>query len=641
MRKTAKAITAIILMVTITLLSCKKEKPIPPTVKIFDESIAINTTKASVSAEVTDQGSSEVKSRGFLYGLPGERIDTIFCGSGMGVFSADFNNLTPNTSYVYEAFARNDAGFGLSGKVTFTTQDYDLPKVNTLEISNLGATTATISGAVTNDGGASITNRGVCWDSNHTPSLSDHFVVAGEGLGNFTCNLTNLVPNTTYRVRAYATNIKGTAYGEEVIFSTHQMQNYYTISLSSNPNNGGLVVGGGAFQEGQSCTVEATPNDGYNFTNWTENDNVVSNDAQYTFTVNGNRNLVANFNVLTPTIYNINVSANPLDGGTVTGGATYQLGQTCQVTAIANNGFVFTNWTENGNEVSTNANYSFTVNSNRNLVANFIAQSNVPTGAINGLFNVGPRMVYFSKGNLQYQASTNTWRFAEHQYDYIGEANQYASSYYNGWIDLYGWGTSGYNHGAVCYQPWSTNSSSSDYFAYGNPNYHLYDQTGQADWGYNAIYNGGNEENCGWNTLTFEEWEYVFFARVTDSGIRFAKASVNNINGVILLPDDWSSSIYNLSNTNNIEASYSSNTITASQWVSLENAGAVFLPSAGHRSSLFGITGLGGLGYYWSSTYNNLNPYAAITLLFDDSRLWLNAQYRNESNSVRLVRNAQ
>ena len=151
-----------------------------------------------------------------------------------------------------------------------------------------------------------------------------------------------------------------------------QPQNY-TISVSANPNNGGTVTGGGTYQQGQSCTVNATANTGYTFTNWTENGNVVSTHASYTFTVTGNRTLVANFTVIPS--YTISVSANPTNGGTVTGGGTYQQGQSCTVNATANTGYTFTNWTENGNVVSTNTNYTFTVNSNRTLVANFTAQS--------------------------------------------------------------------------------------------------------------------------------------------------------------------------------------------------------------------------------------------------------------------------
>ena len=149
-----------------------------------------------------------------------------------------------------------------------------------------------------------------------------------------------------------------------------QPQNY-TISVSANPTNGGTVTGGGTYQQGQSCTVSATANSGFTFTNWTENGNVVSTNANYTFTVTGNRTLVANFTVQN---YTISVSANPTNGGTVSGGGTYQQGQSCTVHATANTGYTFTNWTENGNVVSTNANYTFTVTGNRTLVANFIQQ---------------------------------------------------------------------------------------------------------------------------------------------------------------------------------------------------------------------------------------------------------------------------
>lgn len=145
----------------------------------------------------------------------------------------------------------------------------------------------------------------------------------------------------------------------------------YTITVSANPNEGGTVTGGGTFDEGTSCTVNATANNNYTFESWTENGTVVSTNATYTFTVNGNRNLVANFSeTLLPT-FTINVIANPTEGGTVTGGGTYQEGESCTISATANNGYTFNNWTENGTVISSNPSYTFTVNDNHNLVANF------------------------------------------------------------------------------------------------------------------------------------------------------------------------------------------------------------------------------------------------------------------------------
>jgi hypothetical protein len=148
----------------------------------------------------------------------------------------------------------------------------------------------------------------------------------------------------------------------------------YTVTVSANPTNGGTVTGGGTYQQGQSCTVTATANAGYTFTNWTENGSVVSTQPNYTFNVTSNRNLVANFQAQ-PQNYTITVSANPTNGGTVTGGGTYQQGQSCTVTATPATGYIFVRWTENGNQVSTNANYTFSVTSNRTLVAQFQQQA--------------------------------------------------------------------------------------------------------------------------------------------------------------------------------------------------------------------------------------------------------------------------
>ena len=144
--------------------------------------------------------------------------------------------------------------------------------------------------------------------------------------------------------------------------------NSYTIAATANPSAGGTVSGAGEYNHGTSCTLTATANTGYTFTNWTENGSVVSNNANYTFTVTGDRSLVANFSLNT---YNITASSNPNEGGAVNGAGEYDYGANCTLTATANTGYTFANWTENGSTVSTDASYSFTVTSNRNLVANF------------------------------------------------------------------------------------------------------------------------------------------------------------------------------------------------------------------------------------------------------------------------------
>lgn len=163
--------------------------------------------------------------------------------------------------------------------------------------------------------------------------------------------------------------------------------NVFTVTAVANPTNGGNVSGAGNYEAGQTCTLTASANTGFTFVNWTENGSQVSTNASYSFTVTGNRNLVANF---TQNSYIVTVSANPSNGGTATGSGTYNYGQNCTVSASPNNGFAFTNWTENGTQVSTNATYSFTVNGNRNLVANFAQNVHTITATAGANGSISP-----------------------------------------------------------------------------------------------------------------------------------------------------------------------------------------------------------------------------------------------------------
>lgn len=265
---------------------------------------------------------------------------------------------------------------------------------------------------------------------------------------------------------------------------------------------------------------------------------------------------------------------------------------------------------------------------------------NVPEGAIDGLFSVSAtQQVYFSKGNLQYKAIDNLWRFAENQFDYIGNANSHISQYYDGWIDLFGWGTSGFNHGANCYQPWSRSSNYVDYYAYGSWNKNLSDQSGQADWGYNSISNGDSQENL-WRTLSQSEWDYVLFNRNTVTGIRFAKATVNNVHGIVLLPDNWNDSTFVWNDANEGGAPYETNMITDSMWEDIGVLGAVFLPAAGNRNGNSNVLYSNSYGYYWSTTYGN-NRYAYSMDFSDNSIDSEGGFYRFFGRSVRLVSNAE
>ena len=189
----------------------------------------------------------------------------------------------------------------------------------------------------------------------------------------------------------------------------------YTITVSANPSNSGSATGGGTYNHGQSCTVIATSADGYTFTNWTENGSVVSTNANYTFTVTGNRTLVANFEEQEPDTYNINVSPNPNVGGTVAGGGNYTEGEQCTVTAIANAGYTFVEWTENGEQVSTEANYTFTVSGNRTLVAEFQIQSYTISATVNPMEGG----TVSGAGTYEYGATCTLTATANYEYAFV------------------------------------------------------------------------------------------------------------------------------------------------------------------------------------------------------------------------------
>ena len=170
----------------------------------------------------------------------------------------------------------------------------------------------------------------------------------------------------------------------------------YTITASAEPSNGGTVNGGGTFNFGQSCTLTASPATNYTFINWTKNGQQVSTNATYTFSVTESATYVAHFQTQS---FTVTTTVNPANSGTTTGSGTYTYGQNCTITATANTGYSFVNWTENGIQVSTNPSYSFPVTSNHNFVANFTlqtiritttvdpAEGGVATGA--GTYNYG------------------------------------------------------------------------------------------------------------------------------------------------------------------------------------------------------------------------------------------------------------
>ena len=552
----------------------------------------ITANSAKCGGKVTLTGNAEVGVCGVCWSeSPSPTINDFFTTDivGAGEYISTMNSLKQNTKYFVRAYATlnsvvmygeemdfttlsdgggNGGGTGGDGTLSVTTND-------ALEIT---ASSAICGGNVIANGEVTVSARGVCWSTSHTPTLENAHTNDGQGDGAFTSNLTGLAASTVYYVRAYATTGSGTTtYGDEKNFTTE---------------NGG----GGGGTQGDLPTVvtqEVTDITG----NSARCSGEVTSDGGDAVTARG----VCWSTSPNPTLVN-----NTAFGGMGTGSFTTQMtnleiGTTYYVKAYATNSV----GTAYGNEVS------------------FTTKGLPPQGAVNGLFSVSEnKKVYFSQGNLQYQASTNTWRFAEHQWDYVGgnwddlysgyqhipgtvngSNNNNISPTYSGWIDAFGWGTSGRDHGAICYQPWSTSTNNSDYYAYGSSNNNLSDFTGEADWGFNAVSNGGNSIGI-WRTLTQSEWDYLFI-RQTPSGIRFVQATVNGVEGVILLPDDWDASFYTLNSINDNYGNTSGNMISESIWMNIfQIHGAVFLPFGLNRegSAIWYGSGYAGQSYYWSSS---------------------------------------
>lgn len=187
--------------------------------------------------------------------------------------------------------------------------------------------------------------------------------------------------------------------------------NNYTVAGSSSPVAGGSVSGGGTFGYGSSVTLTATPNTGYTFSNWTQGGVAQSTSPSYNFTLTGNRTLVANF---TPNNYTVAGSSSPTAGGSVSGAGTFAYGSSVTVTATPNTGYTFVNWTQSGIVQSASASYSFTLSSNRTLVANFssnvvsytVATSSSPssggTVAGGGTFAAGNTLTVTATPNNSY-----------------------------------------------------------------------------------------------------------------------------------------------------------------------------------------------------------------------------------------------
>lgn len=194
---------------------------IPPTV-ITQNISNITSTTATCNGNVTSTGGATVTARGFCWStssFPTTNNNHTNNGQGAGNYTSDLTGLTPGTIYYVRAYATNSAGTAYGGNILFSTLA-NTPSVTTSAVGNITDNSATCGGNVTNDGGSTVTARGVCWSTSQNPTINDAHTSNGTGTGSFSCSITGLTHGTTYYVRAYATNSAGTAYGNQLYFTT-------------------------------------------------------------------------------------------------------------------------------------------------------------------------------------------------------------------------------------------------------------------------------------------------------------------------------------------------------------------------------------------------------------------------------------
>ncbi len=233
------------------------------------------------------------------------------------------------------------------------------------------------------------------------------------------------------------------------------------------------------------------------------------------------------------------------------------------------------------------------------------------TAVERGAFTVSEskKKVYFSQGNLQYTIATGVWSFLENQYDVVetGDVSENYGSQSS--VGLFGWGTNGV---AIADRITSPTATSTDDASYGPATSNLTLTLAQ-DWGHNPIANGGNEADR-WRTLTYDEWDYLLNSRTTTTNVgvsnaRYARAKVGNVNGIILIPDNFqlpasfesSLKIGVENNANKPSAAYNNVDMTSDNWKLMQDSGAIFLPVTNYRTGT-NFDSKNGNGYYWTST---------------------------------------
>ncbi len=253
-----------------------------PTVNTIRSSNVYNTG-ATIYGEIISDGGSIITQRGVCWSTnqnPTIANNITNNGTGIGSFTSSLTNLNANTSYYIRSYAINGVGTAYGNQISFTTANISisLPTLTTASASGISTNSGSSGGTITSDGGSAVTQRGVCWSTNQNPTIANNITNNGTGIGSFTSSLTNLNANTSYYIRSYAINGVGTAYGNQISFTTANISislptlttaSASGISTNSGSSGGTITSDGGSAvtQRGVCWSTNQNPTIANNITN--------------------------------------------------------------------------------------------------------------------------------------------------------------------------------------------------------------------------------------------------------------------------------------------------------------------------------------------------------------------------------------
>jgi hypothetical protein len=209
---------------------------------------SIGFTAATIGGKLVSNGGYTIKLKGLFWGVyPGISEKSQLITVDQSDFDNQLTNLENGKTYYYRAFALTNEGYVFGEELNFTTLGYNSPSLTTNLITSIGVNSAVSGGVITSDGALPISAKGICWSTSSNPTITDAKTNEGTGSDNFSSKLSGLQEGTTYYVRAYATNSKGTSYGNEVSFTTYTINkpilstNTITNITSTNATSGGTI----------------------------------------------------------------------------------------------------------------------------------------------------------------------------------------------------------------------------------------------------------------------------------------------------------------------------------------------------------------------------------------------------------------